>query len=245
MLRSLSVEEVNVLRREPVEQETLEKTEVIVRAVRDQGVEALRHYAETFGDIEVGGALTYPRDVLDEALSSLPEADRALLERCAERVRVFAQAQRDSIQEMELPIPGGRAGHRVIPMDRAGCYAPGGRFPLPSSVIMTSGSGHRHPISSSIRLALAAGPCAVSHVATPACLSQASRMSSVTPRSQHARAHAYTGAARMACNGSAFAMANRMVRLRECVFPATTMLTSFLARCLLTHGAARHFMPLR
>ncbi|MBU52532.1 MAG: histidinol dehydrogenase [Deltaproteobacteria bacterium] len=138
MLRSLSVEEVNVLRREPVEQETLEKTEVIVRAVRDQGVEALRHYAETFGDIEVGGALTYPRDVLDEALSSLPEADRALLERCAERVRVFAQAQRDSIQEMELPIPGGRAGHRVIPMDRAGCYAPGGRFPLPSSVIMTA-----------------------------------------------------------------------------------------------------------
>lgn len=138
MLRSLSVEEVNVLRREPVEQDTLEKTEVIVRAVREQGVEALRHYAETFGDIEVGGTLTYSREVLDEALSSLPEADRALLERCAERVRAFAQAQRDSIQEMEVPIPGGRAGHKVIPMERAGCYAPGGRFPLPSSVIMTA-----------------------------------------------------------------------------------------------------------
>jgi len=34
-------------------------------------------------------------------------------------------------------IPGGAAGHTIAPVEAAGCYAPGGRFPLPSSVLMT------------------------------------------------------------------------------------------------------------
>ncbi len=37
-----------------------------------------------------------------------------------------------------MPLNGGRAGHEVVPVERAGCYAPGGRFPLPSSVLMTA-----------------------------------------------------------------------------------------------------------
>ncbi len=37
-----------------------------------------------------------------------------------------------------VPIPGGKAGHTVAPVDVAGCYAPGGRYPLPSSVLMTA-----------------------------------------------------------------------------------------------------------
>jgi len=37
-----------------------------------------------------------------------------------------------------MDIPGGRAGHTVSPCKAAGCYAPGGRYPLPSSVIMTA-----------------------------------------------------------------------------------------------------------
>ena len=37
-----------------------------------------------------------------------------------------------------MDIPGGKAGHVVSPCDTAGCYAPGGRYPLPSSVLMTA-----------------------------------------------------------------------------------------------------------
>ena len=43
-----------------------------------------------------------------------------------------------AIADIELEIPGGRTGLRYAPVQRAGCYAPGGRFPLPSSVLMTS-----------------------------------------------------------------------------------------------------------
>lgn len=39
---------------------------------------------------------------------------------------------------MTMTIPGGVAGHTVSPCKTAGCYAPGGRYPLPSSVLMTA-----------------------------------------------------------------------------------------------------------
>ena len=45
---------------------------------------------------------------------------------------------RNAIKEVEVPIPGGVAGHYVAPVEYAGCYAPGGRYPLPSSVLMTA-----------------------------------------------------------------------------------------------------------
>jgi phosphoribosyl-ATP pyrophosphohydrolase/phosphoribosyl-AMP cyclohydrolase/histidinol dehydrogenase len=37
-----------------------------------------------------------------------------------------------------MTVPGGSAGHWIAPVERAGCYAPGGRYPLPSSVLMTA-----------------------------------------------------------------------------------------------------------
>ena len=37
-----------------------------------------------------------------------------------------------------MPIPGGEADHTVAPIDVAGCCAPGGRYPLHSSVLMTA-----------------------------------------------------------------------------------------------------------
>lgn len=63
---------------------------------------------------------------------------RALLERVTARVAAFAAAQRKALVDIECTVPGGRAGHTVAPVATAGCYAPGGRYPLPSSVIMTA-----------------------------------------------------------------------------------------------------------
>lgn len=63
---------------------------------------------------------------------------QALLQRVAARVRKFAEVQRASITEQTTTIEGGAAGQLVVPVASAGCYAPGGRYPLPSSVIMTA-----------------------------------------------------------------------------------------------------------
>src|SRR2546426_159816 len=75
---------------------------------------------------------------LREALALLPAGDRARLERVAERIRGFAEAQYRALCPVAVSVPGGVAEHQIAPVERAGCYAPGGRYPLPSSVLMTA-----------------------------------------------------------------------------------------------------------
>lgn len=110
----------------------------IVEDVRDRGQAALREYAERFEDINPGADLWLNRSHLQEALDSIPVEQRLLLERTAERIAAFAGAQRASLTDLRFKIPGGHAGHRFAAVQRAGCYAPGGRYPLPSSVLMTA-----------------------------------------------------------------------------------------------------------
>jgi phosphoribosyl-ATP pyrophosphohydrolase/phosphoribosyl-AMP cyclohydrolase/histidinol dehydrogenase len=110
----------------------------IVETVRAGGEAALREYAERFADVAVGGPLFLDRATLDRALAGLPAGDRVRLERVAERIRAFAEAQRRVLGDVTVTLPGGAAGHWIAPLERAGCYAPGGRYPLPSSVLMTA-----------------------------------------------------------------------------------------------------------
>jgi phosphoribosyl-ATP pyrophosphohydrolase/phosphoribosyl-AMP cyclohydrolase/histidinol dehydrogenase len=73
-----------------------------------------------------------------QALDVLPPDTRHRLTRIAGRIRDFADGQRRSLSAFETTIPGGAAGHSIAPVSRAGCYAPGGRYPLPSSLLMTA-----------------------------------------------------------------------------------------------------------
>ncbi|MEO5825662.1 MAG: histidinol dehydrogenase [Gemmatimonadales bacterium] len=108
----------------------------IVDAVRHGGDAALAGFARELDGWADGGSLVFGADALAAALAELDPAVRELLERVAGRIRDFAVAQRDTIAELETTVTGGRAGHQIIPVSRAGCYAPAGRFPLPSSLLM-------------------------------------------------------------------------------------------------------------
>jgi histidinol dehydrogenase len=110
----------------------------IVAEVRDSGEEALRRYAARFDGLVADRPLVIGAADLRKARLSLPQNQQDLLERTAERIAVFARAQRASLSDLDVPVPGGRAGHRVMPLKTAGCYAPAGRYPLPSSVLMTA-----------------------------------------------------------------------------------------------------------
>jgi len=137
-LRRMTPGGVPSLRRDPVDATTLAESAEIVDAVRRGGVDALRRYGESFGDVEVGETLVATPDDCRRAFDALPEEDRELLSRTARRIRTFAATQRQALSDVRQPIPGGEAGHTVAPVEAAGCYAPGGRFPLPSSVLMTA-----------------------------------------------------------------------------------------------------------
>jgi histidinol dehydrogenase len=137
-LTRLDAVEVQRLDRAPVDAATLAATAEIVEEVRVEGESAARRHGERFGEISPDEALVIDRPVLERALADLPRSDSDLLERTAARIGAFARAQRDALTEITVELPGGRAGHRVAAVARAGCYAPGGRYPLPSSVLMTA-----------------------------------------------------------------------------------------------------------
>ncbi len=110
----------------------------IVESVREGGEARVRELAERWDGLEAGGALVRTPREMQAALESLASAEREVLERTAGRIEHFARAQLQSAAPVDVAVEGGRAGDRLVPVRVAGCYAPGGRFPLPSSVLMTA-----------------------------------------------------------------------------------------------------------
>lgn len=137
-LRQVQAKDIPSVRREPIDPQTLADAAELLAQVQSGGDRAVRTLGERFGDLSSTDPMIYTRDMLQHAFLKLPEGDQALLKRCAERVETFARAQKESLKELTVPVPGGHIGHQIAPMERAGCYAPGGRFPLPSSVLMTA-----------------------------------------------------------------------------------------------------------
>lgn len=109
----------------------------ILDGVRERGEAGVREYAERLDGLRPTDPLRLARPELERALARVPRETLELLERTARRIERFAKEQRAALRDVEVAVPGGRAGHRVQPLERAGCYAPGGRYPLPSSVLMT------------------------------------------------------------------------------------------------------------
>ena len=116
---------------------TLQTAQALIDEVRTGGETALRRLGERFGDVRPEQPLVYSRADLQQALKQVSEDTRRTLKNAAHRIDTFARAQRAAIRDFSQPIPGGETGLRYQPVARAGCYAPGGRFPLPSSVLMT------------------------------------------------------------------------------------------------------------
>lgn len=137
-LRRTTLKDLAPLRRTAVDPETLVQAARIVEDVQERGEPALREHGERLGDLAPGAPLVYDRATLEAARVGLDPQVWGVLERTAARIQSFAEAQLEAFGEIAVPVPGGFAGHMLDPVARAGCYAPGGRFPLPSSVLMTA-----------------------------------------------------------------------------------------------------------
>jgi phosphoribosyl-ATP pyrophosphohydrolase/phosphoribosyl-AMP cyclohydrolase/histidinol dehydrogenase len=120
-----------------VDPDVLRRAGEIVEDVRVRGETALREHGERHGDLSPGREIALDRSRLDRAMEGISPAELEVLERMAARIRAFALGQRECLSDLELPVIGGRAGHRWIPVASSGAYVPGGRHPLPSSALMT------------------------------------------------------------------------------------------------------------
>jgi len=138
LLRRLNHDQIAPRRGGAVDPETLRAAAGIVEDVHRGGEPALRAHAERLGDLQAGEPVFLDPDDLRQSLRAISPNDRGVLERTAARIAAFAEAQRASLSTVEMCIGGGTVSHRIAPVERAGCYAPGGRFPLPSSALMTA-----------------------------------------------------------------------------------------------------------
>ncbi len=107
----------------------------IVARVRAEGDAALRRYARTLDGWS--GPLEVSRRQIAAGAQKAPATVRAALKAAARAIRVVAEAQRPREWRVS-PSPGVTVSQRVVPLDRVGCYVPGGRYPLPSSLLMTA-----------------------------------------------------------------------------------------------------------
>jgi len=109
----------------------------ILADVRNRGDAAVREYARRFDKVDVD-ALEVATAERRAAVDGLERQTRADTEFAIERVHAFAEAQFATILSLDTePLPGLHLGHRVIPIERVGCYVPGGRYPLLSAPVMT------------------------------------------------------------------------------------------------------------
>ncbi len=109
----------------------------ILAEVRAGGDQALRDLSQRFDGVVPD---TFEVSLADReaAVAALDPQTRADTEFAIANVERFARAQLATILPLDVEsLPGVFMGHRVIPIERVGCYVPGGRFPLLSAPIMT------------------------------------------------------------------------------------------------------------
>ena len=107
----------------------------IVNRVRRGGDVALKRYARQFDGLT--GSIEVPRSKWEAQARTLPLDVRAAIKRAARNIRSVAKRQVPKGWRHTV-APGITVSQRVTPLQRVGCYVPAGRYPLPSSLLMTA-----------------------------------------------------------------------------------------------------------
>jgi sulfopropanediol 3-dehydrogenase len=115
----------------------VETVAAVLEDIRAHGDAAVRRYSERF-DSWAPASFRLDEAQVASIVSGLPTTVIDDLTFVQRQVRNFAQAQRDSMADVEVEtLPGVRLGHRHIPVTASGAYVPGGRYPLTASAHMT------------------------------------------------------------------------------------------------------------
>jgi histidinol dehydrogenase len=107
----------------------------IVQDVKRNGDRALRRYAERWDGLPAKESLRVPEHEMQAALEASPRKLRSALEQAAANIRTFCRWQKPS--QWERVNQGRTLGQLIRSLGSAGCYVPGGRYPLPSTLLMT------------------------------------------------------------------------------------------------------------
>ena len=111
----------------------------IICQVRQDKDQALKDLAEKFDHTKLTQIRVSKEDI-EKAYSMVDDHVVESFRKAATQISFYAKEQLNCIKPLhvESPVKGVELGHRLIPVDGAGLYVPGGRFPLPSTALMLS-----------------------------------------------------------------------------------------------------------
>ena len=110
----------------------------ILRKIQTGGDQAVEELTQKLDGITVHNIRVSQQEIKN-AYQSVDQATIEHLEFAAAQIRFFAEQQLACFSPLETPslVPGVTLGHRLIPVKSCGAYIPGGRYPLPSSALMS------------------------------------------------------------------------------------------------------------
>jgi len=109
----------------------------ILAAVRERGDAAVREFSAKFDGLPEDQPLLVTRDEMQAAWDATSEELRAAMRLAQANIRAFAEKQLPRAFSFR-PSNGMEVGQIVRPLASVGCYVPGGRYPLPSTLLMTT-----------------------------------------------------------------------------------------------------------
>lgn len=111
--------------------------EGILKDIETRGDAAVRDLSEKF-DAYSPPSFRLSESEIAALMNRVAPRDMEDIKFAQAQVRNFAQAQRDSMLDIEVEtLPGVILGHRNIPVQSVGCYIPGGKFPMVASAHMS------------------------------------------------------------------------------------------------------------
>ncbi|MGJ8557693.1 MAG: histidinol dehydrogenase, partial [Sulfitobacter geojensis] len=116
---------------------TRDVVEATLKDIEMRGDAAVRELSQKF-DSYAPPAFKLSAAEIEALIARVSPQEMADLKFAQENVRRFAQAQRDSMLDIEVEMqPGVILGHKNIPVQSVGCYVPGGKFPMVASAHMS------------------------------------------------------------------------------------------------------------
>lgn len=116
--------------------EVHETVKNIIADIESGGDATAKEYASKFDQYQ--GNIVLTDDEINAASDLVPEKLKNDIKFAHDNVKRFAERQKETLKNTEIEIhPGFVTGQKVIPVDAAGCYVPGGRYSHIASAIMT------------------------------------------------------------------------------------------------------------
>lgn len=109
----------------------------ILSEVKKNGDKAVKKYTKKFDNLDLKSTLITKKQIKD-AYKQVNSEDILIIKEATKNIKSFAKEQLKTFKNFKIRKNGVALGQKIIPIKKVGCYVPGGRYPLPSTALMTA-----------------------------------------------------------------------------------------------------------